>query len=110
MLRRQSEGASRLAHRPGGDGMADGARRKSAREECAMVPLSILDLVRVTKETAARGALDNARDLAAHAEGWGYRRVKPKAARGRRRQVASRRARPRVAGSVGEDLDVACWP
>ena len=40
-----------------------------------MVPLSILDLVRVTQETDARGALDNARDLARHAEGWGYRRI-----------------------------------
>ena len=37
--------------------------------------LSILDLVRVTEETDARGALDNARDLAAHAEAWGYRRI-----------------------------------
>jgi luciferase family oxidoreductase group 1 len=40
-----------------------------------MVPLSILDLVRVTEETDARGALGNARDLARHAEGWGYRRI-----------------------------------
>ncbi len=40
-----------------------------------MTPLSILDLVRVTEETDARGALDNARDLASHAEGWGYRRI-----------------------------------
>src|SRR4051794_31255862 len=40
-----------------------------------MTPLSILDLVRVTQDTDARGALDNARDLAAHAEGWGYRRI-----------------------------------
>jgi luciferase family oxidoreductase group 1 len=39
-----------------------------------MVTLSILDLVRVTEETDARGALDNARDLATHAEKWGYRR------------------------------------
>jgi luciferase family oxidoreductase group 1 len=39
-----------------------------------MVALSILDLVRVTESTDARGALDNARDLAAHAEEWGYRR------------------------------------
>jgi luciferase family oxidoreductase group 1 len=39
-----------------------------------MVPLSILDLVRITEDTDARGALDNARDLAAHAERWGYRR------------------------------------
>ncbi|MGH6900310.1 MAG: LLM class flavin-dependent oxidoreductase [Geminicoccaceae bacterium] len=40
-----------------------------------MVALSILDLVRVTEETDARGALDHARELAAHAEGWGYRRI-----------------------------------
>lgn len=39
-----------------------------------MAALSILDLVRVTEATDARGALDNARDLAAHAENWGYRR------------------------------------
>jgi luciferase family oxidoreductase group 1 len=39
-----------------------------------MTALSILELVRVTEETDARGALDNARDLAAHAEDWGYRR------------------------------------
>ena len=36
--------------------------------------LSILDLVRVAEDTDARGALDNARDLAAHGEKWGYRR------------------------------------
>ncbi len=40
-----------------------------------MTPLSILDLVRITEETDAKGALDNARDLAAHAEIWGYRRI-----------------------------------
>jgi luciferase family oxidoreductase group 1 len=40
-----------------------------------MAELSILELVRVTEETDARGALDNARDLAAHAENWGYRRL-----------------------------------
>src|ERR1700692_2538384 len=40
-----------------------------------MTALSILDLVRVTEDTDARGALDNARDLAAHAEQWGYRRI-----------------------------------
>ncbi|MBK1664593.1 alkane 1-monooxygenase [Rhodospirillum rubrum] len=39
-----------------------------------MTSLSILDLVRVTEATDARGALNNARDLAAHAETWGYRR------------------------------------
>jgi luciferase family oxidoreductase group 1 len=39
-----------------------------------MASLSILDLVRVTEATDARTALDNARDLAAHAETWGYRR------------------------------------
>src|ERR1700758_2193782 len=37
--------------------------------------LSILDLVRVTEETDAPGALDNARDIAVHAEAWGYRRI-----------------------------------
>ena len=40
-----------------------------------MTPLSILELVRVTQETDARGALNNARDLAAHAEKLGYERV-----------------------------------
>lgn len=40
-----------------------------------MTPLSILELARVTRKTDARGALDNARDLAAHAENWGYRRI-----------------------------------
>jgi luciferase family oxidoreductase group 1 len=39
-----------------------------------MVPLSILDLVRVTEHTAAREAMDNARELAARAEVLGYRR------------------------------------
>lgn len=39
-----------------------------------MTPLSILDLVRITQDTDARGALENARDLARHAEEWGYRR------------------------------------
>jgi luciferase family oxidoreductase group 1 len=39
-----------------------------------MIAYSILDLVRVTLETDARGALDNARDLAIHAEAWGYKR------------------------------------
>ena len=40
-----------------------------------MTALSILELVRVTENTDARGALDNARNLAAHAEQWGYRRI-----------------------------------
>ena len=39
-----------------------------------MTTFSILDLVRITQATDARGALDNARDLAAHAEDWGYER------------------------------------
>ncbi|MGE3829630.1 MAG: LLM class flavin-dependent oxidoreductase, partial [Parvibaculaceae bacterium] len=39
------------------------------------VPLSILELVRVTEATDARGALYNARDIAAHAEKWGYNRI-----------------------------------
>jgi luciferase family oxidoreductase group 1 len=40
-----------------------------------MTPLSILELVRVTENSDARAALDNARDLASHAENWGYRRI-----------------------------------
>src|SRR3546814_19226143 len=40
-----------------------------------MTALSILELARVTEGSDARAALDNARDLAAHAEGWGYRRL-----------------------------------
>ena len=40
-----------------------------------MIALSILDLVRVTEDTDARGAPDNARDVAAHPETWGYRRI-----------------------------------
>ena len=39
-----------------------------------MAELSILDLVRVREGFTPRHALDNARDLAAHAEDWGYRR------------------------------------
>ena len=40
-----------------------------------MTALSILELVRVTEGADARTALDNARDLGAHAENWGYRRI-----------------------------------
>ncbi|MCC2688030.1 MAG: alkane 1-monooxygenase [Rhizobiaceae bacterium] len=40
-----------------------------------MTQLSILELVRVSEATDARGALDNARDVARHAENWGYRRI-----------------------------------
>lgn len=40
-----------------------------------MAALSILDLVRVTEDTDARGALYNARDVARHAEALGYRRI-----------------------------------
>lgn len=39
-----------------------------------MAVLSILDLVRVSEENDAGAALNNARDLAAHAENLGYRR------------------------------------
>ncbi len=39
-----------------------------------MTGYSILDLVRVTQETDARGAIDNARNLAQQAEQWGYTR------------------------------------
>src|SRR3546814_3196678 len=49
--------------------------RRCCRTLAAMTILSILELARVTEETDARGALDNARDLAAHAEAWGYRRL-----------------------------------
>lgn len=40
-----------------------------------MTPISILDLVRVTEATDATGALYNARDVAQHAEQWGYNRI-----------------------------------
>ncbi len=40
-----------------------------------MPPLSILELVRVTEDTDAKGALDNARNLAGHAERLGYKRI-----------------------------------
>jgi hypothetical protein len=49
--------------------------RKRFRSGVTMKALSILDLVRVTEDTDARGALDNARDIAALAEAWGYRRI-----------------------------------
>lgn len=39
-----------------------------------MTSLSILDLARITEDAGPRAALDNARDLAAHAEQWGYTR------------------------------------
>ena len=39
-----------------------------------MIALSILDLARVREAGGARAALDDARDLAVHAEGLGYRR------------------------------------
>ncbi|PUA18798.1 LLM class flavin-dependent oxidoreductase [Glaciimonas sp. PCH181] len=39
-----------------------------------MIPISILDLVRITQGSNARTALDNARDLARHAEQLGYSR------------------------------------
>ncbi len=40
-----------------------------------MTALSLLELVRVTQTTDAGAALNQARDLAAHAEDWGYKRV-----------------------------------
>jgi luciferase family oxidoreductase group 1 len=40
-----------------------------------MTMLSLLELVRVTQGTDEATALHHARDLAAHAERWGYRRV-----------------------------------
>ena len=38
-------------------------------------PLSILELVRITEQADSRQALNNARDLAVHAERWGYHRI-----------------------------------
>src|SRR5690606_14753213 len=40
-----------------------------------MTTLSILELVRVTQDTDAGTALNNARHLASHAEQWGYKRI-----------------------------------
>lgn len=40
-----------------------------------MIPISILELARITEETDAKKALNDARDLAAHAEDWGYERI-----------------------------------
>src|SRR5271165_6582731 len=57
------------------DSTSCGVRSERFVPERAMTALSILELVRVTENTDARGALDNARDLAAHAERWGYRRI-----------------------------------
>jgi luciferase family oxidoreductase group 1 len=39
-----------------------------------MIPLSILDLAPIVEGGSAAGALHNARDLARHAEAWGYKR------------------------------------
>ncbi len=41
----------------------------------AMTALSLLELVRVTQDADEATALHHARDLAVHAERWGYRRV-----------------------------------
>lgn len=40
-----------------------------------MIPLSILDLVRVTEETSVKQAIDRSRDLAQQAENFGYQRI-----------------------------------
>ena len=40
-----------------------------------MIPLSILELARVTQDGDIRGALDRARDVAVHAEQWGFKRM-----------------------------------
>ena len=40
-----------------------------------MTVLSLLELVRVTQDTDAGTAINNARDLALHVEEWGYKRV-----------------------------------
>ena len=49
-------------------------RRFGAGQEISLTALSILDLVRVRENGTPRLALDHARDLAAHAEQWGYSR------------------------------------
>src|SRR5882757_2793747 len=70
-----STGSGLQSARPGaaGNRLASSPDRGPLRS-IPMTPLSILDLVRVTQDTDARGALDNARDLAAHAEKWDFRR------------------------------------
>ncbi|SDM51182.1 LLM class flavin-dependent oxidoreductase [Maricaulis salignorans] len=40
-----------------------------------MIPLSILELARVTQDGDIRSALDRARDIAVHAEKWGFERL-----------------------------------
>tara|TARA_R110002072_G_scaffold156624_2_gene307148 strand:+ start:1567 stop:2538 length:972 start_codon:yes stop_codon:yes gene_type:complete len=40
-----------------------------------MIPLSILELARVTQDGDIRAALDRARDIALHAEQWGFERL-----------------------------------
>lgn len=40
-----------------------------------MTALSLLELVRITQDTDAETALSNARDLASHAEEYGYKRI-----------------------------------
>jgi luciferase family oxidoreductase group 1 len=40
-----------------------------------MIPLSILDLARIREGSNAKEALDNTRDIAVHAERWGYNRI-----------------------------------
>lgn len=40
-----------------------------------LIPLSILELTRVAEGRSPGTALDHARDLAAHAETWGYNRI-----------------------------------
>src|SRR5690606_16012277 len=53
----------------------DRSDRDCSYEGNPMTPLSILELVRVTEDTDAKAALNNARDLAVHAEKWGYSRI-----------------------------------
>jgi luciferase family oxidoreductase group 1 len=40
-----------------------------------MIPLSILELTRIAEGRSPGVSLDHARDLAVHAEAWGYRRI-----------------------------------
>lgn len=45
-----------------------------ARQDHIMLPLSVLDLAPIGEGSSARQALSNSRDLAQHAERWGYQR------------------------------------
>mgnify|MGYP003647737565 FL=1 len=47
----------------------------TAHKASPMIPLSILELARITDTGDVRTALDHARDVALHAENWGFKRM-----------------------------------